>query len=387
MFFFNTTVKMHLKNQQSLVTSFQVFINANCPDLSKAIIDKEGSILTANDRNFIWPLPIASNFWNILPNRSLVLTPKELQQAHDSNKSICQNVLFKKNDTNYWFRIQVTPLSFKDEMPLFLVDLRDITNFKNIEERAKKQQAQIEYEMLLRTNEIIATNLFVKDHGGFLINFMRGLRHDLLSPVTQLKDIINYYKKTDDPKKKEQSAQYIDNSLERLRQTAQGLSDFVDLYIAPQDGLEAINLKEIFEDTRAVLAEEISKSKAEISYDFTAFKQLHFNKRLMASILYNLLSNAIKFRKKHTIPVIHVNSYQHDENFILAVKDNGTGIDLEKYDHLVFKSFKRLNMEQPGAGIGLSMIKNSLIAYQGDIRLESTPNEGTTVFVSIPQDI
>ena len=376
---------MHLKNQQSLLSSFQVFINVDCPDGGKAIIDEHGVILVANDRNFIVSLPTASNLWSNFPNTVLALTQKKLNEIHKYNSSICQNVLISKNKINYWFQIQITPLSPEEEMPLFLVELTDITALKNIEENTKKQQTQIEHEMLLRTKEIVATNLFTQEHGGFLVNFMRGLRHDLLSPIAQLKDIIAYYKKTEDPKKKEQSAQYIDDSLEKLNNTARGFSNFVDLYITPQDTLESINLEEIFEDTKAILAEEINKNNAVITSDFTNQDQLYFNKKLMASILYNLLSNALKFRQKDIDPVISISSYQSDGNFLLSVKDNGTGIDLNKYGHLVFEPFKRLNMDQPGVGIGLSMIKNSLVSYQGDIRLESTPNEGTTVFVSIPQ--
>jgi len=56
---------------------------------------------------------------------------------------------------------------------------------------------------------------------------MRGLRHDLLSPVSQLKDIIEYYRSTKDPKKKEQATHLIDNCLEKLSNTASGFSDFV----------------------------------------------------------------------------------------------------------------------------------------------------------------
>ena len=378
---------MHLKNQHPLLSSFQVLINADIPDGGKAIVDEHGFIVLTNDRNFISPLPIGTNLWSSLDNESLMVNVKELRQAALSNNSIFRDLSISKNGTNYCFKVRIVPISTQKENLLFLVDLSDITDLKTSEENAKKQQLRIEHEMLLRTKEIVDTNLFTQDHGGYLLNFMRGLRHDLLSPVAQLKDIIDYYKKSKDPKKKEQSAQYIDHCLEKLNNTARGFSNFVDLYITPQDTLESINLEEIFEDTKAILAEEINKNNAVITNDFTNQDQLYFNKKLMASILYNLLSNALKFRQKDIDPVISIRTYQSDGNFLLSVKDNGTGIDLNKYGHLVFEPFKRLNMDQPGVGIGLSMIKNSLSTYQGDIRLESTPNEGTTVFVSIPQKI
>jgi len=224
----------------------------------------------------------------------------------------------------------------------------------------------------------------MKDQGGFLLNFLRGLRHDLTSPITQLKDIIEYYKKTVDPHKKERSAMLIDDCLLKLTNTAKGFSNFVDIHLLANNEIEEINMMEIFEETKQVLASEISDAVVQINCDFGQANMVYFNKKLISSILYNLLSNALKFRKQSNQLVISITSYIEAGYFQLKIVDNGIGIDLDKHRDHLFVPFKRFTMDRPGAGIALSMIKNILNRYEGDIIIESEANVGTTVFVKIP---
>lgn len=375
---------MFVNNPSALVDHFRKFINSNAPREGKAIINTDTTILCSNATNLVFALKEGTNLRATFPHSTFDLTSKKLIEANQSNKIIVQDLKISIQGIDYWYQMHVSPIS-DDENHLFLVEFRDISHFKMIELTAIKQRTRIENEMLLRTKEIVQTDLFTRDNGGFLTNFLRGLRHDLLSPVAQLKDIIDYYKKTEDPKKKEQSAQYIDESLQKLSNTAQGFSDFVDLYILPQNNEASIHIATVYKDVKELLHEEISKIKAEVTEDFSEAKTITFNEKIIASIFYNLLSNALKFRRAAEVPVIAIRTFMEGENFVLTVKDNGTGIDLEKYRHQLFMPFQRLNTDRPGIGVGLSMIKNALEKYGGDIRIESIVNEGTTVWVFIPQ--
>ncbi len=377
---------MQLENRDRLLDSFKFFINTTTPRGGKAIIDLKSNILLANDLNLIFTLEEGTDLLQIFPDRALALSTKKMRQSIQSNKHISQNVSLEMNGVNHWFQVRVTPI-VDGEDPLFVVDFEDITDFKAIEAAAAKQRARIETELLLRTKEIVQTDLFTRENGGFLTNFMRGLRHDLLSPVAQLKDIINYYIEAEDPKKKEKAQGLMEQSLQKLSNTVKGFSEFIDLHILPQSNLEAISIEAIFSDIQGLLSNEIGQSRAQISSDFSKADQLYFNKKIMSSIVYNLLSNAIKFKKEDVAAVIQVSTYWEDNDFVFSIKDNGRGIDLEKNGHQLFVPFKRLNMDRPGNGIGLSMIKNILTQYNGTITLESKINQGTTALVRLPKII
>jgi len=375
---------MFLKSQSSLIDGFQIFVHSSSLGGGKIIIDANATVLVSNDVNLVFSVQEGDNLLTIFPDNSLDLSPKKLTQIIQSNTSIRQDIMVPDNGVDYWYQLLTSPIS-QEENGLFLVEFKDITHYKAMEASAKKQRSAIENEILLRIKEVVQTDLFTRDNGGFIPNFMRGLRHDLLSPITQLKDIIDFYKKTKDPKKKEQSARFMDECLQKLSNTTRGFSEFVDLHILPQNNDETINLTKVLEDVKDLLEEEISQTKAEIIEDFKKASTITFNKKIIASILYNLLSNALKFRQAAVLPIIEIKTFWEDAHFVLTVKDNGIGIDLAQYGHKLFTPFLRLNTDRPGNGVGLSMIKNTLLKYQGDIQIESVLGKGTTVRVLIPK--
>lgn len=63
---------------------------------------------------------------------------------------------------------------------------------------------------------------------------------------------------------------------------------------------------------------------------------------------------------------------------MLLVQDNGMGMDLKKWGHLLFQPFKRLNNHRKGTGIGLHLIKQIIEKNGGKIKVKSLPGQGTT---------
>ena len=374
---------MHITTQQEIINTYQTFIHASGQNVSKVIIDINGLIHLSGEANTALPLIEGALLSSIFPNYVLDLSSKRLGKTAQAGKESSQYIHRSNNGVDYWYQMLITPIG-DTEAPMFIVQLIDITRFKKIEKETIRRRKRIETEMTLRTNEIVQTNEQVQKYGGFFSNFMRGLRHDLLSPIAQLKEIISFYIKTDDPIKKEKAAIYIDDCIQKLSNTANGFSEFVDLYILPHLSVETVSIEEILNEIKLVLIDEINQSKARIVCDFDKSESLYFNKKIMSSIVYNLLSNAIKFRRQNVELIITVQAYQRDNDFVFSIEDNGVGIDIEKYGHLLFKPFKRLNMDVPGVGVGLSMIKNFLIRYEGDIQIRSQPNKGTTVLVQLP---
>ena len=97
------------------------------------------------------------------------------------------------------------------------------------------------------------------------------------------------------------------------------------------------------------------------------------------SILKNLISNEIKYKKD--VPLqINIKGRKEDGFVILKVKDNGIGIDLNKYEKQIFKPFKRFTNTVEGTGVGLYLIKNMISRNGGEIKVESEPGKGTTFY-------
>ena len=102
-------------------------------------------------------------------------------------------------------------------------------------------------------------------------------------------------------------------------------------------------------------------------------------------IVFNLLENAIKYNRRGG--TARVLLFNHDDYVVLIVEDTGVGIPEEELPR-VFERFYRVDKarsrEAGGAGLGLSIVKDTLQRYHGSIKLESTPDKGTRVTARFP---
>ena len=94
-----------------------------------------------------------------------------------------------------------------------------------------------------------------------------------------------------------------------------------------------------------------------------------------------MISNAIKFNDKEK-GIITIDYEEKKTYHQFAVSDNGIGIE-KKYFDKIFKIFHSLKQSKDSSGIGLSIVKKIIDLYQGEIWIESEPNEGTTFYFTL----
>ena len=110
----------------------------------------------------------------------------------------------------------------------------------------------------------------------------------------------------------------------------------------------------------------------------------------LRQIINNLLSNAVKFTsqghitlKAHTEPGPPDGSPSN--RLVVSVADTGPGMD-ETDRERIFHEFTRLPGAQgkEGFGLGLSIVRMLVQLLEGDIRVDSTPGQGSTFTVRVP---
>lgn len=104
---------------------------------------------------------------------------------------------------------------------------------------------------------------------------------------------------------------------------------------------------------------------------------------LMQQVFSNLISNALKYSAKYT--QVRVQAALNATKIVITVEDNGIGISEDDLDK-VFQPFFRGPETGgiPGTGLGLTIVKQSVEAHGGTIRIASTVGKGTTVTVELP---
>jgi signal transduction histidine kinase len=106
--------------------------------------------------------------------------------------------------------------------------------------------------------------------------------------------------------------------------------------------------------------------------------------RLIQRMIANLLDNAIKYTPAGGSIEMTVNTV-NDDTVAITVKDTGIGIS-EKDRPRIFERFYRCDPSRSAAGIGLGLSFARAIAraHGGDIKVTSTPDQGSTFAVTFP---
>lgn len=105
----------------------------------------------------------------------------------------------------------------------------------------------------------------------------------------------------------------------------------------------------------------------------------------MYQLFQNLIMNAIKFKDDRT-PEIKIKSQKKAEEWIFSIEDNGIGIEPKDLQR-IFIIFQRAHDPEkyPGSGLGLAICKKIVERHGGRIWVESVPEEGTTIYFTMPE--
>lgn len=171
---------------------------------------------------------------------------------------------------------------------------------------------------------------------------------------------------------------------EKLSQVSKNLNETLNelievLHVKKNSDIERqlIQFETLFEKVVQSLQGDIILNNAEITSNFK-IAEIEYPKAYLESVFYNLLSNSIKYRSSERPLKVHVETDYVKGKIQLTVSDNGMGIDLKKYGHLVFGLRKVFHKNQNAKGIGLFMTKTQIEALGGQILVESEVDKGTT---------
>ncbi|MDD2943770.1 MAG: ATP-binding protein, partial [bacterium] len=99
----------------------------------------------------------------------------------------------------------------------------------------------------------------------------------------------------------------------------------------------------------------------------------------------NLLTNAsqaFNHSLENSAPSISISSIEENTQVKIEIRDNGCGMDERTLEQIFEPLFSTKSF---GVGLGLPIVKQVIEAHNGQIKIDSAPNQGTTVTVIIPK--
>ncbi len=136
------------------------------------------------------------------------------------------------------------------------------------------------------------------------------------------------------------------------------------------------------------IARLAQENGVELKHEIAEDLYMDFVPDYVIQVVQNLLSNAIKFSGKGgtvNLSLCKVVSDGGAECARITVKDWGTGISKEDMERLFEPFYQADNAKfHIGTGVGLALVKLSVEAMNGSVKVKSSPEEGTEFIVEIP---
>jgi len=228
--------------------------------------------------------------------------------------------------------------------------------------------------LILKQQELQSLVDITAEQNKRLVNFTYVISHNIRSHVANIIGIINISEDLEDNK---MVMDMLKGSTNSLDETITNLNEVIS--IQANTNLPVVRINVYQEISRVFNSIQVLVNSAEtvINYKFDKAEELTTNPAYFESILLNLITNALKYKSPDNTLALELDLQQAEKYTILTFKDNGIGIDLDKYRGQLFGMYKTFHKNSDARGLGLYIVKTQVEAMGGKIEVESAPAMGT----------
>ena len=254
---------------------------------------------------------------------------------------------------------------------------------------AKDEIGQLieEYNTLMEELEKRTQELIKSEKEGAWKKMARQVAHEIKNPLTPMRLSVQYLEKSfndgagrdlysDEWRKKlSEFSKTMIQQIDTLTRIANSFSDFASLNVQNEE------LFYIEEEIRRIVNVFKNNNVGFVSRDKHSKEvKVCIDKSHLTRVLNNLVKNSLQAPKEDVPIKVVVELKIIQENCIVSISDNGTGIPESVQDRIFEPNFTTKNS---GMGLGLAMVKKIIDDFGGTIDY-STSNKGTIFYLKIP---
>ena len=258
--------------------------------------------------------------------------------------------------------------------------------FNVIVEQLERSRLKLErsvYELNVMRAQDAYLSAKLKQNSVDKTQLMATISHELRTPLNGIIGLSRMLLEEDLSQKQREYLQTINVSAVSLGYI---FSDIIDLEKIDSQRIELfrqpVEFTQIIHDISHFAQLLAAKKSIQFSLDYpdNLPEFIEVDNARLSQVLWNLISNAVKF----TPPSgqISLKIYQTDaQHFQFVVKDSGIGIPLAEQDKIFQMFYQAENSKAKkaqGSGIGLAISKQIALLMNGDLNVESEPNQGAT---------
>lgn len=238
-----------------------------------------------------------------------------------------------------------------------------------------------------REQQLKNTLEIISEQNGRLLNFAHIVSHNLRSHAGNFSTLLQIIDEEDNDEDKWESFAHLKSTSNALTETIEHLNDLVNIHVGVDHQAVNLNLNEYLTNVLVILRDQIVTNKVTIVNAIPLDAVVPFNPAYLESVLLNFTTNAIKYSHPDRSPIITYSFNENGNSKTLLIKDNGLGIDLEKYGARLFGMYKTFHNNPAARGIGLFITKNQIESMGGSVEIESKEGCGTTFKINFNEKI
>jgi PAS domain S-box-containing protein len=168
---------------------------------------------------------------------------------------------------------------------------------------------------------------------------------------------------------------HVRDEATRMKSMIDDLLDYSRLQTRVDDS-SSVELREVLDTALHTLEPRIEEADAKVEVQ-AALPVVEGSPAQFERLFRNLIGNAIKFRGEDP-PVVRVSAERQNGGWLIAIADNGIGVDPGKAGR-IFDVFQRLHSQDQyaGTGMGLAICKRIVERHGGRIWVDPAPGGGS----------
>lgn len=222
-------------------------------------------------------------------------------------------------------------------------------------------------------------------------SFLQNVSHELRTPLTSIRESISQVTEGLHGAVNEKQAHFLTLCLRNVDYLKRTVDDLLDISKLEAGQIDMIQFRFDFSGLVRTIVQSFQSAadSKDLKLDCSVPECpvfVHADRDKLTHVLMNLMGNALKFTDEGRIAVT---VSRQGKNLECCVTDTGIGIAASDLPHIFdkFAQFGKLSpAQEKGTGLGLAISKALVECHGGNIRAESTQNEGSRFCFTLPAD-
>lgn len=213
-----------------------------------------------------------------------------------------------------------------------------------------------------------------------LDQMMDELAHELRNPLTSIGGLARRVR--ENLSEKDRNKKYLDLIIQEVTRLEGMVKDLVELKTTAVSYKEKTDINALISDALNGFRENCEQERIQVNTDMSdGTPTVSADKEQLKLALGSLFENAIEAMASSPSKRLTVKSDLEDDRVNIDIRDTGRGIPKEKIKN-IFDPF--FTSKTSGPGLGLTLASKIIQEHRGSISVESEPEQGTCVTVSLP---